>query len=93
MRLQPPWEIKREVLYKTFEETNEAYGKPPWKRTIDEHLEYGVIILDKPAGPTSHDVTATVKRIMNVKKAGHGGTLEPPSETSPRYWCTAHSVK
>lgn len=76
MRLRSPWEVKREVLYKTFEETNEAYGKPPWKRTLEEHLQYGVIVLDKPAGPTSHDVTATVKRIIGVKKAGHGGTLE-----------------
>lgn len=77
MRVQSPWEIKREVLYKAFEETNEAYGKPPWKRTINEHLEYGIVVLDKPAGPTSHDVTAMVKKIIGVRKAGHGGTLEP----------------
>lgn len=76
MRFQAPWEVKRERLYKAFEETSEAYGKPPWKRTIEEHLRYGVIVLDKPSGPTSHDVTAMVKRILKVEKAGHGGTLE-----------------
>ncbi|MEM1864334.1 MAG: hypothetical protein QXN10_05490 [Desulfurococcaceae archaeon] len=33
--------------------------------------------LDKPPGPTSHEVVAWIKRMFNVSKAGHGGTLEP----------------
>jgi tRNA pseudouridine55 synthase len=37
----------------------------------------GVIIIDKPAGKTSHDVVSTVKRILGAKKAGHTGTLDP----------------
>jgi len=37
----------------------------------------GVIIIDKPAGKTSHDVVSEVKRILGVKKAGHTGTLDP----------------
>jgi len=37
----------------------------------------GILILDKPAGITSHDACDEVKRILNVKKAGHAGTLDP----------------
>ncbi|HXV38201.1 MAG TPA: RNA-guided pseudouridylation complex pseudouridine synthase subunit Cbf5, partial [Nitrosopumilaceae archaeon] len=40
-------------------------------------LEYGLIILDKPPGPTSHEVVAWVKRILKIPKAGHSGTLDP----------------
>ena len=36
-----------------------------------------VVIIDKPAGKTSHDVVSAVKRILGVKKAGHTGTLDP----------------
>jgi tRNA pseudouridine55 synthase len=37
----------------------------------------GLVILDKPAGKTSHDVVAEVKRILKADKAGHTGTLDP----------------
>ncbi|MBE3140652.1 MAG: tRNA pseudouridine(55) synthase TruB [Thermoplasmata archaeon] len=37
----------------------------------------GVVIIDKPAGKTSHDVVNEVKKILGVKKAGHTGTLDP----------------
>jgi tRNA pseudouridine55 synthase len=37
----------------------------------------GVVIIDKPAGKTSHDVVSHVKKIMGAKKAGHTGTLDP----------------
>jgi len=39
-------------------------------------LRFGVINLDKPPGPSSHEVAAWVRRILGVKQAGHGGTLE-----------------
>ncbi len=35
------------------------------------------MIIDKPAGKTSHDVVTEVKKIMGAKKAGHTGTLDP----------------
>ncbi|HXX06066.1 MAG TPA: RNA-guided pseudouridylation complex pseudouridine synthase subunit Cbf5, partial [Candidatus Bathyarchaeia archaeon] len=38
---------------------------------------YGFIILDKPNGPTSHETVAWVKKILNIPKAGHSGTLDP----------------
>lgn len=37
----------------------------------------GLIILDKPAGASSHDMVARVRRIMGTKKVGHSGTLDP----------------
>ncbi|HEX8707807.1 MAG TPA: tRNA pseudouridine(55) synthase TruB [Pyrinomonadaceae bacterium] len=37
----------------------------------------GILIIDKPAGLTSHDVVARVRRILNIKRVGHTGTLDP----------------
>jgi tRNA pseudouridine55 synthase len=37
----------------------------------------GILIIDKPAGLTSHDVVARVRRIMQVRRVGHTGTLDP----------------
>ena len=37
----------------------------------------GVLIIDKVAGPTSHDVVAKVRKILKIKKVGHTGTLDP----------------
>jgi tRNA pseudouridine synthase B (EC 4.2.1.70) len=68
--------IKSEYLVR-YEEEESEYGVYPWKRPIRSHIEYGVINLDKPPGPTSHEVTAWVKRMLNVSKAGHAGTLDP----------------
>ncbi|MFW9904067.1 MAG: RNA-guided pseudouridylation complex pseudouridine synthase subunit Cbf5 [Candidatus Thorarchaeota archaeon] len=57
--------------------TDPKVGKSPKDRNISELLDLGIINLDKPANPTSHEVTAWVKRILGIKKAGHGGTLDP----------------
>jgi tRNA pseudouridine55 synthase len=37
----------------------------------------GVLLVDKPEGPTSHDVVAIVRRCLNEKRIGHAGTLDP----------------
>lgn len=37
----------------------------------------GILLIDKPAGPTSHDVVAYLRRLLAVKKVGHTGTLDP----------------
>jgi tRNA pseudouridine55 synthase len=37
----------------------------------------GLLLVDKPAGRTSHDVVAAVRRRFSIKKVGHGGTLDP----------------
>ncbi|BAA30756.1 RNA-guided pseudouridylation complex pseudouridine synthase subunit Cbf5 [Pyrococcus horikoshii] len=78
VRRMLPADIKREVLIKDENaETNPKWGFPPYERPIELHIQYGVINLDKPPGPTSHEVVAWIKRILNLEKAGHGGTLDP----------------
>ena len=37
----------------------------------------GLLILDKPVGPTSHDLVAVVRRELDMKRVGHTGTLDP----------------
>jgi tRNA pseudouridine55 synthase len=37
----------------------------------------GVLVIDKPAGPTSHDVVAAVRRALGLRRVGHTGTLDP----------------
>jgi tRNA pseudouridine55 synthase len=37
----------------------------------------GLVVVDKPAGMTSHDVVARIRRIAGTKKVGHAGTLDP----------------
>lgn len=57
--------------------TNDNYGHYPDKRPIESLLYYGLVLVDKPAGPTSHEVVAWVKRVLEIEKAGHSGTLDP----------------
>jgi len=57
--------------------TNDEYGTYYDKRNIEQLLNYGLIILDKPPGPTSHEVVAWCKRILKIPKIGHSGTLDP----------------
>jgi tRNA pseudouridine55 synthase len=37
----------------------------------------GVLVIDKPEGPTSHDVVGRVRRVLREKRVGHAGTLDP----------------
>ena len=57
--------------------TDESYGNQFDKRNIEQLLNYGFILVDKPPGPTSHEVVAWTKRILKISKAGHSGTLDP----------------
>ena len=52
-------------------------GCSPLKRPLLEYVRSGVINLDKPGNPSSHEVVAWVKRILRVDKTGHSGTLDP----------------
>ncbi|OQS01934.1 H/ACA ribonucleoprotein complex subunit 4 [Thraustotheca clavata] len=52
-------------------------GSTPLKRNITDYVRYGVINLDKPANPSSHEVVAWIRRILRVEKTGHSGTLDP----------------
>lgn len=62
---------------KATEETDSRYGCKPSERRIEDHIKFGIINLDKPSGPSSHEVTAWVKRLLSLTHAGHGGTLDP----------------
>ena len=55
----------------------EGYGKDPHKRSPEENMNFSVINLDKPRGPTSHQVTYWVRKMLGVEKIAHGGTLDP----------------
>jgi H/ACA ribonucleoprotein complex subunit 4 len=47
------------------------------KRSAEELLNFGLVVVDKPRGPTSHDTVHHVKTFFKLKKAGHSGTLDP----------------
>jgi H/ACA ribonucleoprotein complex subunit 4 len=57
--------------------TDNSYGTFYDKRSIEQLLDYGLIILDKPPGPTSHETVAWTKRLLKIPKIGHSGTLDP----------------
>ena len=65
------------MVEKAHASTNAAYGCLPHERPILEYINMGVVNIDKPAGPTSHEVTAWVRDMLEVKKAGHSGSLDP----------------
>ena len=52
-------------------------GHTPLKRPLKDYLDSGIINLDKPANPSSHEVVAWIRRILRVDKTGHSGTLDP----------------
>ena len=57
--------------------TNDGYGYNPFNRPLNILLDYGLILIDKPSGPTSHEIASWVKRILKINKTGHSGTLDP----------------
>lgn len=65
------------VLIKKRSRTNPEYGCPPEKRSVEQLLQAGIVNLNKPGGPTSTKTDELVKEILKIKKAGHGGTLDP----------------
>ena len=72
-----PSEQKRGLVHKAEAKTDSLYGCAPEDRPIRQYIEMGVVNLDKPAGPTSHEVTAWVKDILELNRAGHSGSLDP----------------
>ncbi len=53
------------------------YGCYPGSRPIDQLIKNGIIIIDKPRGPICFQIDRWIKQILNIKKASHGGTLDP----------------
>ncbi len=65
------------MTLKVLREESYELGTAPDQRSVDELLRFGVVPIDKPLGPSSHEVSAFVKKILKVKKTGHSGTLDP----------------
>jgi H/ACA ribonucleoprotein complex subunit 4 len=63
-------------LYKSFDETSE-FGKEPKERSLEELIQTSIVNVDKPSGPTSHQISYLMKDLLKIKKAGHIGTLDP----------------
>ncbi|UCE28779.1 MAG: RNA-guided pseudouridylation complex pseudouridine synthase subunit Cbf5 [Candidatus Bathyarchaeota archaeon] len=76
-RFMEPWGIKRDLIVKAEEESNPDYGRRPDQRPLQDYIKFGIINLDKPPGPSSHEVAAWAKRLLNIQHIGHGGTLDP----------------
>ena len=72
-----PSDEPEQLLVKSQDVTKPIYGSDPEKRSIEKLLQYGVINLDKPSGPTSHEVVSWVRKVLGITNAGHGGTLDP----------------
>lgn len=58
------------------QEASGKLGKAPNDRTMEEALKYGIAIIDKPPGPSSHEVSAFVRKILELNVTGHTGTLD-----------------
>lgn len=75
---QLPFErIKREIFIKRKAKTDAKFGSAPEKRSVEELIGFGVVNINKPKGPTSHQVSSYVQKILGLKKSGHSGTLDP----------------
>jgi H/ACA ribonucleoprotein complex subunit 4 len=69
--------MDRSLVIKREYASSGKFGKRPEDRTTDEMLKFGMVNIDKPAGPTSHQISGFVKDILHLDKAGHSGTLDP----------------
>jgi H/ACA ribonucleoprotein complex subunit 4 len=72
-----PSEQSRDRLVKVSVETDPYHGKQPEKRSVPELLQNSIILLDKPSGPTAHQVDSWIRDIFKGEKVGHAGTLDP----------------
>jgi len=74
--LLPSERIERIILIRKEDETDAKYGCRPEDRQTEEIINYGIVNIDKPKGPTSHQVSDYVQKILGITKSGHSGTLE-----------------
>ncbi len=72
-----PADKERTLVVRAEDTSNPAFGIAPQNRSIPDFLKSGIINIDKPPGPTSHEVVSWVKRILGIDRAGHSGTLDP----------------
>ncbi|KAH8725220.1 centromere/microtubule-binding protein CBF5 [Phaeosphaeriaceae sp. PMI808] len=66
-----------DLLVRTSHYTPIPQGCAPLSRDLKSYISSGVINLDKPSNPSSHEVVSWIKRMLRVEKTGHSGTLDP----------------
>ncbi|CDS00791.1 hypothetical protein [Sporisorium scitamineum] len=66
-----------QLLVRSSHFTPIPHGCSPLKRDLKSYIKSGVINLDKPSNPSSHEVVSWLRRILRVEKTGHSGTLDP----------------
>ena len=54
----------------TFSERN---GRSPYERSLSQLMQSGIILVDKPPGPSSHQLAAWAREVLNLTRLGHGG--------------------
>ncbi len=72
-----PADKERTLVVRAEDVTSPIHGMAPQNRTLEDLLKSGIVNVDKPPGPSSHEVVSWVKRILGVARAGHSGTLDP----------------
>ncbi len=66
--------MQKKFLVKSEEASLTAFGKYPGARAVEELLQNGTVVIDKPVGPTSRMVDSFVKKILNLNKLSHVST-------------------
>lgn len=75
--LLPFERLKRDVIVRKEASSDPSFGCVPEQRPVKQLIDYGIINLNKPSGPSSHQVSDYVQRILDISKSGHSGTLDP----------------
>ncbi len=58
-------------------QTAESHGCSPDARPTEQLINYGIVNLNKPKGPSSHETSEFVRKLLGIGSAGHSGTLDP----------------
>lgn len=69
------WSLYTNTMW--FFAIKQEYKRIPQVTLQITFIRYGIINLDKPSNPSSHEVVSWVKKILGVEKTGHCGTLDP----------------
>lgn len=77
MNLLPFERQEKKILIRKQVETSSKFGCNPEQRLVKDLFDYGIVNINKPDGPTSHQISDYVKKILEVSKTGHSGTLDP----------------
>lgn len=64
-------------MQKISSSTSAPYGTPPSLRSVESLLKSGIVVINKQAGPSSHQVAAWLRDSFELEATGHGGTLDP----------------